>query len=359
MVRNILVGLSLLLACRYSYAQTSTCAQTLRLVRSTYELGRFHEIPGLLEKCLQRGEGNFTKQEKVEALKILTLAYLYSEDPEQADQAMLELLKTDHFFEINENVDPAEFTALYRTFRTKPLFAIGLKFGANASLPVGLRNFYVGAEGGGVGEYSIGYNIQYGASFEKALFTGLKDTIRWTIAPELIFSSHQFSQSNERYTVSDETGESFSRGEYIHSLSRINLNALLQYRFSTSSVVNPYIMAGGAISAVTKAQLQADTQFPEVGSVETGASIDFTDSYNTFDYAAIVGAGVKYKFGEIYLSADVRYQYGLSNVIDGAARFNPEAAMDRGYVPNDHTLSNLVVNIGFVWPYFKPRKLLK
>lgn len=358
MVKKFFVGFGLLLVCGYSYAQTSTCAQTLRLVRSTYELGRFHEIPGLLEKCLQQGEGNFTKQERVEALKILTLAYLYSEDPEQADQAMLDLLRTDHFFEINENVDPAEFTALYKTFRTKPLFAVGLKFGANASLPVALRNFYVGGNGANAGEYSIGYNIQYGACFEKALFAGKKDTIRWTLAPEIIFSSHRYTYANEFLTQSDETGASFSRAEDIFSLSRINLNVLLQYRLK-NSIINPYVMAGGGVNAITKAQLQADTQFPEAGSVETGASIDYADSYNTFDYAAIVGAGIKYKFGEIYITADFRYQYGLTNVSNGSARFNPEAAFDRGYVPNDLNLSNLVVNIGFVWPYFKPKKLLK
>ncbi|MEQ8423852.1 MAG: hypothetical protein RIA63_04020, partial [Cyclobacteriaceae bacterium] len=124
MTKKCIVGLIFVAITSYSYAQTSTCAQTLRLARSTYEQGRFHEIPALLESCLRGGDGNFTKQESVEALRILTLSYIYQEEPEQADVAMLRLLNTDHYFEVNENVDPAEFTALYATFRTDPVFAL-------------------------------------------------------------------------------------------------------------------------------------------------------------------------------------------------------------------------------------------
>src|SRR4051812_40329491 len=82
-------------------AQTTSCAQTLRLARSTYDQGRLHELPELLKNCLENG---FTKPEKVEAYKFLALSYTYLEEPDQADAAMLMLLQTDHYFEINEGV---------------------------------------------------------------------------------------------------------------------------------------------------------------------------------------------------------------------------------------------------------------
>src|SRR5450755_433500 len=113
-------------------AQITSCAQTLRLARSTYEQGRLHELPDLLKSCLESG---FTTTEKVEAYKWLTLAYIYLEEPEKADEMMLNILQTDHYFEINESVDPAEFIALYNTFRTKEIYRLGLKLGANASQP--------------------------------------------------------------------------------------------------------------------------------------------------------------------------------------------------------------------------------
>src|SRR6478609_109001 len=86
----------------------STCTQTLRTARSTYDQGRLHELPSLLEGCIKNG---FTQQEKVEAYKLLVLAYIYLEEPTKADEAMLNLLNTDHYFKINEATDPAEFIA--------------------------------------------------------------------------------------------------------------------------------------------------------------------------------------------------------------------------------------------------------
>src|SRR6185503_8750501 len=97
------------------------------------EQGRLHELPEIVAECLRKSpkEGGFTKEEKKETYRLLTLAYIYLEEPEKADQMMLELLKTDHFFEINPALDPAEFIALYKKHRTTPLFRVGAKFLVN------------------------------------------------------------------------------------------------------------------------------------------------------------------------------------------------------------------------------------
>src|SRR5438105_6022452 len=116
-MRRILLTAFIAIGFSAGFAQTTSCSQTLRLARSTYDQGRLHEVATLMEKCLK---GGFTQQEKVEAYKLLCLTYLYLEEPEKADDAMLNLLRTDPYFEVNKQVDPAEFIALYRTFRTQP-----------------------------------------------------------------------------------------------------------------------------------------------------------------------------------------------------------------------------------------------
>jgi hypothetical protein len=355
-LRRVLVGFVVFLSWGHSYAQTSTCAQTLRLVRSTYEQGRFHEIPALLESCLEPGEGNFTKQERVEALRILTLAYIYREEPDLADQTMMDLLRTDHYFEINENVDPAEFTALYKTFRTKPLFALGLRFGANSTIAAPRRNFFVGSNAGNKGEYSLGYGIQLAASFEKELFK--KENNKWTAAPEIMYITSSYSYANEALTLSDQTGDPYSGLEAIIDQSRLDINALAQYKL-LNSIINPYIMFGIGASYLMKADLLLETEFPQKGTAVSGPSIDLKNSYKTLDYSAILGAGIKFKFGEIYLIADLRYKYGLTNTTQVTARSNPEATFDYGFINNDLNQGNIIANIGFIWPYFKPKKLLK
>lgn len=130
MRRILLLFVVVLLAGSYARAQ-STCAQTLRLAQSIYDQGRLHELPQLLQKCLE--ENGFNDEEKVNAYKLLTLTYIYLEEPAKADEYMLALLRTDTEFKVNDAVDPAEFVALYKTFRTYPIYRIGGKLGAVAA----------------------------------------------------------------------------------------------------------------------------------------------------------------------------------------------------------------------------------
>ncbi len=356
MRKSFIVALIFCLFSGYTYGQTSTCAQTLRLARSTYEQGRFHEIPALLNSCLTSA-GGFSKQEKVEALRILTLSYIYQEEPLQADDAMLTLLNTDHYFEINENVDPAEFTALYKTFRTTPIFAFGLKFGGNFTMPTPFTNYYVGSAAAGVGDYSPAFNIQFGVAFEKVLFERNPEP-RWTAAPEIFYTSNTFGYANESLTVSDQTGTPFSFLDGTFDQKRLDLNLLVQYKLSNSAI-NPYVTGGANISYLLSNELQVETQFPSEGSVVTGPPVDIKDTFKAFDYGVVVGGGIKYKFGEIFLTADVRYRYGITNLIKESDRSNPEATFDYGFVSNNLRQSNVIFNIGFIYPYFNPKKLLK
>jgi hypothetical protein len=162
----------------------STCTQTLRTARSTYDLGRLHDLPGLLEDCLKNG---FTNQEKTEAYKLLTLTYIYLEEPAKADEAMLDLLRTDPYFQINKEVDPAEFISLYKTFRTNPVYRLGLNIGVNASQP----NVTSAIEAtDGEASYTYKISFQFGANMEIPL------SDKFTLNPSLLFQQKSFSYSN-------------------------------------------------------------------------------------------------------------------------------------------------------------------
>ena len=55
---------------------------------------------------------------------------------------MLALLRTDTEFKVNDAVDPAEFVALYNTFRTYPIYRIGGKLGGVAAGPSVMTSDY-------------------------------------------------------------------------------------------------------------------------------------------------------------------------------------------------------------------------
>ena len=68
-----------------AWAQVSNCTQVVRLARTIYEQGRLHELPTLMDGCLNlsvSADKRFTTPERKEALRYLTLAYIYLEEPE-------------------------------------------------------------------------------------------------------------------------------------------------------------------------------------------------------------------------------------------------------------------------------------
>src|SRR5882762_5493581 len=178
----ILITVAPRLATAQQRQQQTTCAQTLRLARSVYENGRLHELEALLNDCVKADQ--WTTQERVDAYKLLTLAYIYMEEPEKADAMMLNILQTDPEFRPDINIDPAEFVALWGTFRTEPVYRLGVKVVANATQP-NVHQYTPLNEG--TEKYKYGYGFQAGATAEIGIFNG-----KFIVNPELYFQSKSF-----------------------------------------------------------------------------------------------------------------------------------------------------------------------
>ncbi len=344
-----------------SFGQASTCTQTLRLARSTYEQGRLHELPGLLKNCLDTPDG-FTKSERVEAYKILTNTYIYLEEPALADETMLKLLQSDHFFEVNPEVDPAEFTSLYAKFRTKQIFRYGVKIGVNGTLASAIENHYVGDASVGQGKYSPKVGFQVGFVFEKDYFE------KFTLAPELMFTTRSFTYTNSRVFTIDsllEQGGDANGAEVISiaKQSWIDLNAIVKYRMGDQDRPDtkfiPYVGIGPGVSYLLAGKNQITTTATGGKFTVSGPDVDLKNSMNQIVYSVIVMAGAKIRLGELYLTGDIRYQYGISNVINGATRSSQEAVFDYATQQNDYRQSNVSFNVGVLIPYFNPKKLIK
>jgi hypothetical protein len=344
----------LLLASRPdAWAQITTCAQTLRLANSTYEQGRLHELPELLKNCIHSD----VKEERVTAYKLLTLAYIYLEEPEKADQSMLELLRTDHDFAPNPDVDPAEFIGLYKTFRTKPVFQVGFKLGTNTVLPSVTDNYYVGDASAGKGKYAQKVGFQFGLVFEKEIFAGSTNKYlkRITLAPEVLYVTRGFKYSNASVFADDQTNASSANLVGIYKQNWIDVNVIAQYKLGDGNL-HPYIGVGPGVSKLMSASNQL-TLTRVSGNVVSGPDVIVTTSYNPIMISALALAGIKYKFGSVFLIAEARFQYGLSNVINPSKRTNAESVFDYSSQFNNFKQSTAGVNIGVVYPYFNPKKL--
>ncbi len=344
--------LSLITLSSQVFGQASSCAQTLRLVQSTYEQGRLHELESLMAGCLKSG---FDTPQKVSAYKYLTLAYIYLEEPEKADAAMLELLNADNFFKPNDAVDPAEFIALYRKFRVDPVFRFGFTGGLTSTMPAISEMFYVGGSALGYGKYTPKFNVSAALVFEKDFFGFIK---KFSIAPEIGYTVRSYIYSNPQLTYKDENPDNpnFILEENLQKQAWLDLNLLGQYKIMESKF-NPYIGIGPGISYLLNSSTEIQTVVIDRNTI-TGSAIDTKSSYNSLAYSVIIAVGAKIRTGAFYLTGNIRYQYGLNNVVNESTRSNSEALFGRAFVPSNYRHNNVTFNFGLVIPHFSPKKLI-
>lgn len=317
----------------------STCTQTLRTARSTYDQGRLHELPVLLDGCIKNG---FTKQELVEAYKLLTLAYIYLEEPKKADEAMLNLLRTDHYFEINESTDPAEFVALYKTFRTNPVYRIGAKVGANASQPNVMESVEANQ---GTSEYKYGINVQFHVAVDIPLTSSL------TLCPEIGIMQRNFKYENVA-TYQDTT--------FISTITEkqawMSLPVTLQYQFNKFSF-KPYIAVGVQGDYLLGSTLSAERIRQGFQSIQQ-ESEDFKGSREKLNLSALIAAGARFRLGGGFVVTEVRFAYGLSTISSKESAFQSnQLSFKYGYADSIFKVNSLSVTAGYVYNIFNPKKL--
>jgi hypothetical protein len=327
-----------------SLAQSSSPAQTLRLATSTYEQGRLHELEGILGNL-----ENFSTEQKVVAYKLLTQAYIYLEEPKKADETMLKLLETDHYFQINKEIDPAEFVALYNTFRTREIYRVGAKLGVNATQP-NVVNTITAVE------LAPGSKYKYGIAI---LFGGVVDVPvneKMTLHGELLYLQRKFEINLivDRGLSTD--GKPLSN-QFLgfETENWISIPLSFEYKIADKKY-NPYVAGGVSLDYLLNAQLKGE-RIRTDGIPIQETTFDFEPLRKKLNVSALVAAGVKTKMGGGYFIAEVRYLYGLTNVSSAETAYeNEQATWDQGYADSVFKLSSLSVSGSYVINIFNPKK---
>jgi hypothetical protein len=325
-----------------AFAQnTPTPAQTLRLARATYEQGRLHEIPTQLNSDVIGKMDQ--KQDKVEAYKILCLTYIYLEEPEKADESMLNILRTDPYFQINEAVDPAEFVALYKTFRTTPIYRVGIVLGVNASQPNVMST--VNTDGSS-GEYKYKIGLQFGISGE------LPITKKFTVHGDLLYLQKKFELTTERNQGDGDVNKNLAT----ESQTWLSLPITVQYSFIKSKF-NPYVALGVATDVKLGSKLVALRTREGTTSVEE-RNFDIKVQRNSMNFSAMVAAGGKYRMAGGYLIAEIKYLYGLTDVNNEETAYNNQDLSLSYGLPNAiFKVNSLSFSLSYVQNIFSPKKL--
>jgi hypothetical protein len=322
----------------------STCAQTLRLAQSVYEQGRLQELPNLLEGCLRNG---FSDQEKVNAYKLLTLTYIYLEEPAKADENMLLLLQTNNEFKPNDAVDPAEFVAIYNTFRTWPIYRLGLKAGTIAAQPSVISSDYVNS-GSSTYKYAFGFTLAVAGEIPlKGIFR------KFYLNPELSFQSRNFTSTNSK-------GDTVRTTTSTETQNWISVPISLQHDVFSKGDNFKIFAAGGLapeyLISAKKKLLSERTGFSPVEERE----LSLNEVRNPFNIGLLASAGIKKKISKGYLIVELRYQYSLLPALKSEDVYGQlTSIIDYKTVDGVYRVNTLSVSVGYVLNRYNPKKLIR
>lgn len=345
MIRSLLLTFILIGSVVSAQAQ---CAQTLRLAQSIYEQGRLQDIPPLLLPCLVGDQ--LSHDGKVAAYKLLTLTYLYLEEPAKADEMMLLLLRTETEFKESEVVDPAEFIALLRTFRREPVFRLGLKTSAVATERSVVSADYIDD---GTNRGSHGFGFVAGLSGEIP-FTGKLDA--FTLNPEFMLQIVAFNGQNE-YDQSAERGDTARVTPATERQVWVSLPVSLQYNLYSGQITHYYASLGLSVDYLMSSRMTLSSTREGSSGIEEGTR-SLTHMRNRFNSGALASAGVKRKIGKGLLIAEVRFKMGLFPVSSRAHTYaDPALVFDYKYVEGINRINSLMFSVGYVINRYNPKKL--
>lgn len=354
-VHSIVGAALIILSALSAVAQETTCEQTLNLATEEFNSGRFYGVPGMLADCIRDG---FTREQKQRAYLLLTQVYLLLDDPLAAENSYLEVLRANPEFITDPAVDPIDVVYLSKKFTASPIFSLHGRIGANFSVvrvvheilpssgPIPIETKYT---------IRPGFQVMVGADWHYSEHLALSTEIGWTSA----------SYKRERFNVFVR-----DRHEFIERSNWIQVPILVKYsfdRFYKSRVRKflPQAFAGVSINYLFIDRGQLEVFNNNLGDnglntiIATSPSIDFLPYRNNLNTSFIVGGAAKYKWKLDYLFAEVRYGFGLKNMVTSTTTFAGSPMQEFGHVDDYFRLDNLSVSVGFIKPLYKPRKLKK
>lgn len=349
----LVIGFSLHAGYLFSQEDKSNCVLQLEQAQIKYDQGRIQDVAPLVETCLANNE--FDKANQTHALKLLTLSYLFLEEPDQAEETILELLKTNHELVINPAIDPSEFINLYEKFRHDPIFNIGGHFTFAFGSPIithlnGTPNLNNDIRQ----SYSPLLGIRAGLNIEYKL------TNKIFLLGEINYQNIEFEKEHKQEKIiSNEFNGGFKGAEEIVSLE---MPLLVRYHFLEKNKLKLYGAIGVAPQFLLSESYQSDaTTFAIDGSgLVTSNKIDLTNDRSRFNLSAIGVLGIKYKIDEGYLNIRLRYSQQVlnsSNPENSSTPTDPDLLWDLTESYDGFRMQDVGFSIGYTRNIYIPKKL--
>lgn len=355
----ILISLLSLPLCMVCHAQKRSDDCEIILTRATDEVnaGHFYGIDSLMADCLK---GGFSREQRQRAYLLLTQVYLLLDEGEKAEAAYLEVLRANPEFVTDPSRDPIDVVYLSKKFTSTPIFSLVGRLGGNTTFVNVLRSVSISGEPLDT-QYILlpGWTVAFGANWN------IND--KFSIGSELQYA-HTAYRKEQR-----ELWEGASDNVLQERIGWFNLPVMANYNFSIGKIV-PYVYAGPSINYLFSSKANPtlnDRPSAESESVTPSESpiVDFDYKRTDWNWSAVVGGGVRYKWRLHYLFADLRYTLGMKNVLDyrgvvydnslsgDALVSSGETVFRYGNSDDFFKLNHLYFTIGYMHQLYNPRKL--
>jgi opacity protein-like surface antigen len=323
-------------------AQSNSCEEQLSAATAEFEAGRFYGIPSMLAPCIDKG---FTREQRQRAFLLLTQAYLLLDDPIGADNSYLEVLRANPEFLADTARDQIDVVYLSKRFTADPIFSLSGRIGGNFAPVRVISSITPSGEPGVENKYKLRIGWQAGIGVDWHLSNRVAVTAEFNYAITS-YKKDQVQFSNDLLEFTDKQ-------------NWLSIPLGVKYTIFTREQIRPYVVGGYAFNLLfsDQGQVQISKRDRGEGSLdESSPEFSFNKYRQKINTSFFVGAGAKYKVGINFLFAEMRYNFGLTNVVTPTTTYNGPA-QKYGHVDDYFRMDNFSISVGYIKPLYKPRKV--
>jgi hypothetical protein len=322
------------------------CSTKIQDAQKLYEQGMIEEIPQMLSPCMQEG---FTRTQVIEAYKLIILSYLFDDNQFEAEKTMVEFLKKFPEYEIMPN-DPVEFVYLFESYRTTSIFSVGFTAGFNMTDPRIIEPYSV------YDQRNVSQSNTMKPGFQFGIGLGRYISRKMFLNLELKFSENRYGFKDEVITTLPGLN-GISSVTYSEKLYKLMMPLSVSYEFSAKKKLHYFLRGGFSVASITGVAGTAARQFTEESDPVPGETNDLAKYRKKIMYAAIGGAGIRYKVPHGVLTAELRASIGLNNIVNPDTRFDNMQQIMKSYHEDDNfAINTYSFSIGYYFSFYKPKK---
>jgi hypothetical protein len=343
-----------------AWSQKEDCEQTIAQATEEFNAGHFYSISAILNECMK----SFSREQRQRAFLLLTQTYLLLDDPIGAQKSFLEVLTANPEFIPDEQLHAIDIVYLSKRFTATPKFSWFVGGGSNIS-PVRVIWNSNPTPVPGANEIKETYKLRAGYNFGVGGEYGYNDNVKLRLGIDYLYTTYSaFSVYFKNDTKA-----------LIDRQTWVNIPLYVCYSDNIGKY-RPYGYAGYALSMLLgdrgsikienvtgegDGKNKIDGQSPEY---------DFTNRRNKLNQSIIFGGGIKYKVGLDFVFVDLRYSFGLKNIVNPDqvyGDYTTDQTSDKfisslnplayAHVDDYFRLDNLSITFGFLRPLYKPREL--